>query len=50
MAVSMCGSGTPIITTAATPKATAMARTVAGPPNVATRPAASGGPMIVATT
>ena len=50
MAVSTCGSGTRIITPAAIPKATAMARIVAGPPIVATRPAASGGPMIVATT
>jgi hypothetical protein len=35
---------------AATAKATAMASSVSGPPTVATRPAASGGPRIVATT
>ena len=39
-----------MITRPATLKATAMARMVGGPPTVATRAAASGGPMIVAIT
>ena len=44
------GSGTPISATAAAPNAIAVTNSVIWPPTTATRPAASGGPMIVATT
>ena len=50
MSISVSGSGMPIMAIAAMPNATAVPIRAIGPPSTATRPAASGGPMIVAMT